>query len=65
MQISPHISKTHLTIASVNTCELELSCCSKDQSWKKGAPLAWSLEAQLPQQSHKIYLTELPLFTEV
>ena len=33
-----HINKTHLSIASLNVCELELKWCSKDQLRKKEAP---------------------------
>ena len=37
---TPHISKTHLSIVSLNVREDELSSCSKDQSRKKGDPLS-------------------------
>ena len=39
--LSPHISKGHLPISSLNVHELELNWCSKDQSSKMGEPPAW------------------------
>ena len=62
---TPHISKTHLPIVSLNVYELKLNWCSKDLSRKTEGPPAWGVEAQLPPQSLKIYQTELPLFIEV
>ena len=38
--LTPHISKTHLPICSLNGHELELNWCSKDQSRKRGGPPA-------------------------
>ena len=36
--LTPHISKTHLPIVSINVRELKLNWCSKNQSKKKGGP---------------------------
>ena len=33
--LTPHISKTHLPIVLLNVRELQLSCCSKEQSRKR------------------------------
>ena len=35
---TPHISKSHWPIVSLNARELEMNSCSKDQSRKKAAP---------------------------
>ena len=50
---TPHISKIHLPIVSLNVRELELKWCSKDQSRKKGGRLCMGMEAQLTPQSYK------------
>ena len=72
---TPYISKTNLPIVSINVRELEFNWCSKHQPRKKGVPSAWGeggfvgegwgVEVQLPQQSLKIYYTELSLFIEL
>ena len=63
---TPHISKTHLPIVSLNVHELELNWCSKNQSKKKGGRIDWGVEAQLPLPlSFKIYWMELLLFIQV
>ena len=54
---TPHISKTHLPIVSLNARELELNWCSKDQSRKQGAPPSYVVvEVQIlsPQSLFKI-----------
>ena len=45
--LTPHISKIHLLIVSLNVRELELNWCSKDQSSKKGGLPCVEVKAQL------------------
>ena len=66
--LTPHIRKTHLSVASLNIrIELMFKRSVKEKR-KKGAfppippPPRVELEAQLPPQSLKIYQTEFPLF---
>ena len=65
--LTPHIRKTHLSVASLNIrIELMFKRSVKEKR-KKGAfppitpPPRVGLEAQLPPQSLKIYQTEFPL----
>ena len=51
---TPHISKIHLPIVSLNVREIELNWCSKDQSRKKGGLPCLGVEDQLTPQSLKI-----------
>ena len=61
MQISPHISKTHLPIVSLNVCELELNCCSEQQSRKKGDPLVGGWNPNSPSKA-LIFIKRRSLF---
>ena len=67
---TPHISKTHLLIVSLNLRQIELNWFLKKQSTKKGRPPYVGVEAQLspnphPTKSLNISWTEPVLFMEV
>ena len=49
--ITPHISKIHLPIVSLNVREVELKWCSKDQSKEKGDPSTWGWKPSSPRKA--------------
>ena len=49
--LTPHISKTHLPIVSLNVREVELNWRSKDQSRKKGGHPAWGRQPNSPRKA--------------
>ena len=49
--LTPHFSKTHLPIVSLNVREVELNWCSKDQPKKKGGPPAWGWKPNSPRKA--------------